>query len=902
MTQHSALLGRDSEQAALNRILSAALSGTGGALVVRGVAGIGKSALLDAVVAELDGWRVVRVSGTESEAELAYAGLHQLYAQLPFGIDELPAPQRLALGTALGLLDGDPPDSFLVGLAALTLISALAEEKPCAYVIDDAQWIDQVSRKVLGFVARRLEIDSVAMFFATREASRELSGLAEIQLDSLSSDQSRELLDRVVPKGIASQVRDTILEVSDGNPLAILELPRGISAVDLAGGVTFGGFTGKILPVEASFGRRISDLPADTQTLLLVAAADPEGSWDILIQASEYLGVGPTALIAAEREGLAQWAPTGATSAIQFRHPLVRSASYRGASSGRRREVHQALAAAYDLESTADRRAWHRALAAVGPDEEIAAELEASASTAAGRGGLAASAALIGQAVALTPDLARKDDRALRAAAASIAAGDLVGAKGLMESTEDERLSPFQLARKGQLDAQIGYALNPSRAAVEDLIAAASRLIPFDANSARDTYLEALIAAIYQTSSEGITGWVEIARSMRALLDHSKPLAPDDLMLDGLTTTMIDGYEISAPILRNALDAYLSDELSREDALRWWQLGWWTAIELCDASYVLIVDRTVQFARELGSLAVLPFALLNQAVARTNTGNLDLADAACEEAMQIFASIGQPMVPFPAPIIAATRGSEFSGVGEGVYGVFAQYYSAMLLANGHARFEEGLAAARQALHHDAMGKYLVWLDVIEIASNCGDQKLIGAALTEARAQWIPSGSDFALGLLALCESFGAAPIDAESHFEEAINRLDAGAWRFQWARSHLLYGEWLKRERRRAEARDHLDTAHRAFRTMGAQAFAGRAERSLLAVGGTSHQEAAGPRGQLTSREDQVARLAAQRLTNVEIAAQLFISPATVDYHLRKVFQKLGVKSRRELESILQRQ
>jgi len=887
-------LGRDREKAAISDALSAARSGQSASLVLRGEAGIGKTALFEFAIAEAVGFRVLQLRGTESEAELAFAALHQLCSLLPIGFNELPAPQARALRTAFGLEGGDPPDSFFVGLAMLNLLSSVAEDEPCLCLIDDAHWLDKPSRQVLAFVARRLEADAAVLMFATRVPSAELGGIPEIPIGGLSPNESRKLLDTVLPDGVASPVREKILNLANGNPLAILEIPRGLSAIEMAGDVLFGGASGELHPAEKSFTRRIAALPADTRVLLLVAAVEPEGSGEVVWRAANSLNVDVEAIVAAEQAGLAQCGSPG--ESIKFRHPLVRSAVYRSATSGQRREVHQALAEACDPESAADRRAWHRALAAAEPDEGIAAELESSAGLAARRGGFAASAALLGRAVDLTPDPSRRYERALTAAAATMDAGDLDVARQFLEPAPGTRLSGSQRARRQQLEAQLAYRVAPSRESVSALIDAAANLLSFDLDLARETYLEALSAAIYHSSAEGAGGWVEIAKALRGLLDRSKPLQVADLMLDGLTTTIIDGNEASTPILRQALRAYLSDDVSVEDRLRWWQLGWWTATELWDpAGYLRLIDRTVKAARERGALAVLPFALFNQAMAFTLVGELDLADAASEEGAGIMASLGQPTVPFPAPVTSASRGVEFPGTSEGKYGLLAKHFAAILIANGYGRYQAGLASAHEIFHLDVFSGIRVFPEVIETAVRSGDVELGHAALEVLKARALPSGSEFALGMVTRSEALLTTGAEAEGLYKEALRHLEQTESRIQVGRAHLLFGEWLRRAHRRTEAREHLRVASTMLAGLGAVAFADRAKQELLATGERSPVSPAKSGPVLTPREEQIAGLAARRQTNAEIAAQLFISPRTVDYHLRMVFQKLNVRSRREL-------
>jgi DNA-binding CsgD family transcriptional regulator len=856
--------------------------------------------LFEYAVAEAAEFRVVRLSGTESEAGLPFAALHHLCSLLPINFDQLPPPQHRALRIAFGLEGGDPPDSFLVGLASLSLLSAVAEDKPLLCLIDDAQWLDQASRQVLAFVARRLEADAAVLIFATRVASAELGGIPEIHIDGLSPDEARKLLDTVIPEGVTPPVRDKILKLANGNPLAILEIPRGLSAIELAVDFAFGGASGELHPAERSFTRRIATLPADTQVLLLVAAVEPEGSGEVVWRAAKILGLDADAIIAAERAGLAQSGSPGGT--VAFRHPLVRSAVYRAATFGQRRAVHQALAEACDPEVAADRRAWHRALAAIGPDEDIAAELERSAAQAVGRGGLAAAAALLGKAVELTPDPSRRYDRALTAASAAKDAGDPDVSRHFLDLAPGTPLTGFQRARKQQLEAQLAYITEPGQQSVSALIEAAANILPFDLELARETYLEALSAAIFHTSSDGMDGWVEIAKALRNLLDRSRPFEFGDLMVDAVTTAMIDGDEASAPLLKDAVQSYMSEDISDADCLRWWQLGWLAAAELWDPDMIIeVIGRTVKQARVRGALAILASSLFNVAICFALVGDFDRADGACQEGADIMSALGQSSVPYPAPVLAAHRGVEFPGTADGLYGELAKNYSSMLLANGRGRYREGLEAAREAFRHDVFSGIRVFPELIETATRSGDVGLARAALMKVRARALPSGSEFALGMVARCEALLTEGAEAEGLYEDALVHLKRTGARIQIARAHLLYGEWLRRAYRRTEAREHLRTATNMLTELGANAFAERAKHELRATGERVLDSVPGSYPILTPREEQIAELAAQRQTNVEIAAQLFISPRTVDYHLRTVFQKLNIRSRRELGAVMAR-
>jgi DNA-binding CsgD family transcriptional regulator len=403
-----------------------------------------------------------------------------------------------------------------------------------------------------------------------------------------------------------------------------------------------------------------------------------------------------------------------------------------------------------------------------------------------------------------------------------------------------------------------------------------------------------------RSSSDGKHGWIEIARSLRGLLDRSGPLEVIDLMLDGLTTTMIDGHVAGAPILKDALSAYLAEDLEVDVVLRWWQLGFNAAALLWDdVAWSNVIERAVRVARERGSLRLLAFGLNYLAIAHIGAGELELAAAAVEEGEDILASIGQPTLLSAGPFVEAARGFGDPRVAEGVYGRVTQYTSTMVLANGQADYRAGLQAAHDAFDHDVIGKTMVWQEIVEIASGCGDYELANAALGVVRSQVEACSTDFGMGTLARCEALLSSGRAAEDRYLESIALLDHPQARMQFARAHLVFGEWLQRGGRENDARHHLQIAHDLLDNMGARAFAARAERALKATGWKARTSSPEPTTRLTLRENQIAVLAAQRQTNAEIAAQLFVSPSTVDYHLRKVFQKLNVSSRRQLEKVL---
>jgi DNA-binding CsgD family transcriptional regulator len=901
------LLGRRSERKLLDRLLEAARGGESGALVMRGEPGVGKTALLEYAIESASNFRVLRAVGVESEMELAFAGLHQLCAPMLDRLEQLPGPQRDALGTAFALNAGDVPDRFLVGLATLTLLSEAAEKEPLLCVVDDAQWLDRESAQALAFVARRLFADSVALVFAAREPSGELVGLQELVVEGLRTGDARELLGSVIRGPLDEGIRDRIVAETRGNPLALLELPRGLTPAELAGG--FGLPDAVALPerIEESFRRRLEALPAETQRLLLVAAVEPVGEPLLVRRAAERLGIAFEATAAAEADGLLQFG-----ARVRFRHPLVRSAVYQTAPPDDRRRVHGALAEVTDPEVDPDRRAWHRAQAAPGPDEDVASELERSAGRARARGGLAAAAAFLERATALTLDPARRARRALAAAEAKHQAGASDAALGLLATAQAGRLDELQRVRVERLRAQIAFALSRGSDAPPLLLKAAQRLKRLDVRLGRETYLEALTAAVFaHRSASGGGGALEVARAARAAPPSSRPPRAPDLLLDGWVLLNTKGYRAGTPILKRALDAFRGESMSKEEEIRWLWLACHTAYELWDdEAWHVLSARLVELARHAGALNELPVALDSLAVANLFAGDFATATSLVEEGKAITEVTGSHPTPYGPVLLAACRGREPGASeliepsmkevvhrGEGMGLTVIQWASA-LLYNGLGRYEHALAAAQQATEHPRDPPRAL-PELIEAATRSGKPELAADALQRLAETTRPSGTDWGLGSEAQSRALVSDGENAEALYREAIERLGRTRVRLALARGHLLYGEWLRRERRRLDAREQLRIAHEMFTAMGVEAFAERAARELTATGETARRRIVETRGELTAQEAQIARLARDGLSNPEIGARLFISPRTVQYHLGKVFAKLDIRSRNELDRVL---
>jgi DNA-binding CsgD family transcriptional regulator len=901
------LRGRRDEQEALDRLVQRVRTGQSSVLVLRGEAGVGKSALLEHVAERASDCRIVRVAGVESEMELAFAGLHQLCAPLLDGLEALPSPQQDALCVAFGLRSGAAPDRFLVALATLSLLAGAAEDEPLVCLVDDVQWLDRASAQALAFVARRLLAERIAMVFAVREPADvdELKGMRELVVGGLSDNDARVLLASAMPGRLDERVRDQILAETRGNPLALLELPRGLTPAELAGGFGLPDARPLASRVEASFMQRVRALPRETQQLLLVAAAEPVGDVSLLWRAAERLGIGGDAGKPAEEAGLIDLGIR-----VRFRHPLARSAAYRAAHFRDRQDAHRALADATDGESDPDRRAWHRAQAASGPDEAVADELERSADRAQARGGTAAAAAFLGHAAELTPDSAERGRRALAAAQAKFDAAASDEALKLLETAELTPLDELQRARLERLRAEIAFARTRGSDAPGLLLDAARRLEPLDAALARETHLEAVTAAMYAGRLGDKPDVREAAEAARAAPAAPQPPRPADLLLDGLATRFTDGYAASVPLLRAGLDAFRDVEgLTARDA-RWLWPSCRLAQDLWDDElWYELAAGGLRLARETGTLRVLPIAATYRAALHVHAGAFGPAVSLIEEADAIIDATEMAPLKLASLMLAAWRGNEAEALelfeagrreatarGEGM-GLGMLEWATALLYNGSGRYAEALAAAQRGCEEDDDGLF-AWtlVELVEAGARSGATEAASAALDRLSERACAAGTDWALGIEA---GSRALLSDDEADYREAVERLGRSRGAVHHARAQLLYGEWLRRENRRVDAREQLRAAYDRFDQIGAEAFAERARRELQATGETAPRRTVETRDVLTPQEAQIARMAIDRQTNPEIGAQLFISPRTVEYHLRKVFTKLDISSRKELAGAL---
>ncbi|GGX69750.1 helix-turn-helix transcriptional regulator [Streptomyces fructofermentans] len=905
------LLGRRDQLALLDDVLNGARAGKSGVLVLRGEAGIGKTALLDAVGVRAVGFRTTGVAGVESEMRLPFASLHQFCAPLLDRIQDLPAPQHDALSVAFGLKEGKAPNRFLVGLAVLGLLAGTAGDHPLLCRVDDAQWLDDDSMQVLAFVARRLMAEPVALLFALREPEgRQLTGLPGLVVEGLSEPDARALLASAVRVPFDPVVRDRIVAEARGNPMALLHLPNALTPAELAGGFWLSAGHPLESYIEDAFHQQFRALPQYSKQLVLTAAAEPTADIGLLWRAAALQSIPRDAAAPAETAGLVEFGIK-----VRFHHPLVRSAIYRKASEPDRRAAHRALAEATDSNLDPDRRAWHRAHATAQPDEDVASDLERSADRVRSRGGMAAASSFLQRAAQLTPDPVLRAPRALAAAQIEIEAGGSDQAHNMLAAAESCPLDPLQRARLERLRARLVFARVRGADAPGLLLEAAQRLVPLDTDLARDTLLEALGAVVFAGRlAEGPVQRkvAEAARTGRP----PKMVRTVDVLLDGIASLIIDGFAASADLLKYALDAVREQQKSGPTEDERWL---WLACPVApgplapelwdDEAWHELGIGAVRIAREAGALAVLPMALNYQACFHTYAGDFATAAHLIDEANAISEATGSLPVSQTALLLGAwtekepqaleiiqTSVKQGSERGEGRTLGLAEYATA-LLYNGLGRTEEALAAATCACQYEDLGFFgLALVELVEAASRSGHPDIAAAALGKLTERTKAGGTPWALGTEAYCRALLSEGPEAEALYRTSIDHLERCRIAVYLARARLLYGEWLRRESRRQESRTHLSSAYEAFRVMGATSFAERALRELTATGAIAGKRAVGIDGNLTSQEAQIARLAADGHTNGEIAAQLFISPRTVEWHLGNVFAKLGVKSRRHLE------
>ncbi|HKC28995.1 MAG TPA: AAA family ATPase [Jatrophihabitans sp.] len=899
-------MGRIAELATLERQVQQARAGHSEVLMLRGEPGIGKTALLDRAAAGAEGFRIVRVRGVESERELRYAGLQLLCSALPDCLARLSGGQREALDAVIGLGDG-PPDRLVLGLATLALLSTAASGPPLLCIIDDVHWLDRQSAEVLAFAFRRLAADALAVLLAAREgvATQELADVRTVHVKALSYAESRALMTSHIRGRVDEAVIGRIIAETRGNPQDLLDVVRGISAADFAGGFGVGVASGCSRGSLEGLIDQLEQLPAESRLVALLAASDPTGDPALQWRAGKQLAIPTNAAARLESDGLVRFGPR-----VTFDHPAARAALYALASKDDRRLAHRVLADATDSEAAPDRRAWHRALAAYAPDDELAAELELHACAACERGGRSAAAAFLERATMPTLHSGQRVERALAAAAAKFEAGAPDAAARLLVAAD---VGTLDAARRGRLErqrAQIAFANRRGNDAADSLLKAARRLEVTDLSAARDSYLEALVAAVFA----GRLGRGSDTKAVAAAVPAGAPAGaePAEDLLDALVTRFRTGSLTANQQVRRAIAEMRS--VDSHATARWLWLAALAALDVCDdESWQALAAAAHDSALEAGSLTVLPYALTQRAIADLHRGEFKAAATVIADADAVSAGMGTPPLRHAALLLAGWGGHEQSSLalfgaarrdardrGEGSI-LTAVSLGEAVLFNGLGRYDAALAAARDAVAHDELGlPGLAMSELIEAAVRCSDLGAAQCTLDALSERAAAFGTDWALGVVARSRALLSEGDTAERLFKQAIERLQQSQVTVHLARAQLVYGEWLRRQGRRIDARPQLRAARDAFAAMGAEAFAERAHREHLATGEKVRRRAVETWGELTPQESRIADLARDGLTNPEIGERLFISARTVEYHLHKVFEKFGITSRRELYLVLE--
>jgi len=879
------LVGRQAEIRRIDELAGAARAGRGGALVLRGEAGIGKSALLDHAREAASGFRTVQACGSQYERELPFAALHQLCLPMLPHLDELPDRHREALRNAFGIVTG-APDVFRIGVATLELLSCAARERPLLCLIDDAQWLDAASSKVLTFLARRVTCEPVAMMFAARpnHAAGQLDELPGLFVAGLSDTDARTLLAAKSHMTLDDQIRQRIMAEARGNPLALLELPR-------AGGFAPPDTSSVPTRIECGFQARLADLPDAARLLLTVASADPTGDPGLLWAAARQLDLDLTASgAAAAATGLVEF-----STRVRFCHPLARSAVYRAAEAEQRRTAHRVLAEVTDPVADPDRRAWHRAQAGTGPDEDVAAELERSALRARSRGGAVAAAAFLERAAELSLDAGSRTERTLTAVQAKLDAGLDDSAAQLLATVENAALDELQHARVDLLRGQIAFVRTTDGNGPMFMLRAAQRLAEPDPERSRECFLDALEMSLVVGRATGVMDMVLAAARAAA----PAPRCPD--VLDALIRLAADGHRAAVPLIRSVLDG--------DDAPLWTRrpgLAVMLAGELWDPHALRAISEwLMKTGRESGSPLLLRLGLAQMASCAVLSGELGQAMAAIAEEEAITDATGGPPVTYHRLQLVAMRGRRQEALelfetvtaaatvrGSGQLIANTQV-TAAVLHNGLGDYPAALDAARQAAAQgDLFLAGFSLPELVEAAVRCGEHDEAARALESLTERTDASGTASGLGIAAYARGLVTG---VEDHYREAVEHLEKSPMVPYRARAHLLYGEWLRREGRRRDCRLHLRTAHELLSEAGIEAFARRAADELRATGEKARGRSGPAYDQLTAQEVYIARLVATGATSKEVAARLFLSPRTIDAHLRNIFRKLGITSRRQL-------
>jgi DNA-binding CsgD family transcriptional regulator len=903
------LYGRDAERALIGALLDAARSSRSGSLVLRGEPGAGKTALLEDTRERAADMHVLWARGVESESELPFAGLHQLTRPALHLIERLPAPQAAALQGALGLAERAGDDRFLISAACLTLLAELADGRPVLCLIDDAQWLDRSSTDALLFVARRLDAEGIVMLFAAREGdvhAFEARGLGDLELRGLDAEAAAAMIAHSAEGDVAASVRDLLIEQAHGNALALVELPSALSAAQLAGTERLPETLPLTRDVERLFGERVSRLPEATQRLLSLIAADDTGRLDPVMRAAEALGIGADALGAAERAGLVSvHGPS-----VELRHPLVRSAVYHGLSSSERRAAHLALADALEDDREADQRAWHRAAAAVGPDATVADELESTAERARLRSGHAAAASALERAAELSTDTGGEARRLVLGADAAWHAGTPERALSLLDRATPNVQGADLKARVTHLRGLIAYWCGDLLDAASILAAGVPEAATVDLRTALEMLFDAGEAAGLAGDMQRV---IEIGRIAGGL---PEPRTPEERFLKELPVAL-------ASLLggRSASDVPLAlrviDQAENFDEPRWLLRGAAAAALAGDHSRELaLLRRATSLARTSGAVDELTHVLMFVTLQGPLNGRFGVEAEALEglalareaglensAAQQLAALTWLAAVKGQDELCLARAGEagESAGAHGGGFALAVAEWGVAELELSRRRAQDAVARlTRLSTAGPGEGHPFVTLascaDLVEACVRTARHEQARAAFTVLEGFASGGAPDWALGLAARCRALLATePAEMEAAFAEALELHAAADRSFDRARSEFLLGEHLRRQRRRVESRDHLRVALRAFEALGAEAWAERARAELRASGETARRRDPSTIDQLTPQELQVARFVAQGLSNKQVAAQLFLSPRTIDTHLRSVFAKLDITSRTQL-------
>lgn len=902
------LYGRDLERASIGELLAGARSSRSAVLVICGEPGVGKSALLEHARDQAGGMRILSGGGVESETHLPFAALHQIVRPVLRHLEDLPQPQAVALRGALGLAAGGS-DRFLVSVAALSLLAEAAERRPLLCLVDDAQWLDDASADALVFVARRLEAEAIAMLFAAREGEIrrfEAPGLPELHLGGLDLAAATVLIDRHAGVELSSEIRDRLVAETGGNPLALLELSPAVSEAQLSGTEALLAPIPVSARVEHAFLARVHRLSEESQTLLLAAAADDSGELATVLRAAAQLGAGAEALDGAEQAGLVRVRGTR----LELRHPLVRSAVYQAAPLSKRQAAHRALASVLDREVDVDRRAWHRAAASVEPDPSVVEDLEQAAQRARRRSGFAAASLAFERAAALTPDEEHRARRLTAAGENAWFAGRAERALMLLQAARPLVSEPIQRADIDRFLGLIEMTRGVPADACRLLLRAATEVAPIDGERALQLLNLAGLAAAYSGDREAGIAIAEVARGLAAgETPFARMLAQ---LLIGLGDHAKGDFASAGQKLRQALE--LAEELDADAAgdqpLALLFAGR-AALYLGDdqAAYRTHHEAAAR-ARASGALSIVAQILPRLATAELWAGRWPSAAANASEGLQLAREIGQHDLAAQQlvllALIAGLRGSEdecrslvaesrelASARGLGIVSEIANWALAGLEL-GLGRAEEALRRCREI--STTMVVFWAGLDRIEAAIRAGERDTARAWLEVFEPWSESSGVAWTRAVVLHCRALLAEEESEPGRLFLTALEAHAEAGRpFEHARSQLAYGELLRRTRRRVEAREHLRAALDGFEALGATLWAERARVELRASGQTARKRDPSTRAQLTEQELQIARFVSEGRTNREVAAQLFLSPRTIDFHLRNVYKKLGISSRTAL-------